>query len=181
MHDVARRLLEDADELLADRLALGLGIGDAGQRGEEALAGVDDDEVDAGRVDEVLLDLLGLALAQQPVVDEDAGELVADGLLHQGCCDGGVDAAGERAEDPVLADLLADRRDEVVDDVGRGPVGRDAGALPEEVLEHPLALLAVQHLGVPLHAVEAALVVLDGGDRGARRRGGDPGARPAPR
>ena len=123
MHDVARRLLEDADELLADRLALGLRIGDAGQRGEEALPGVDDDEVDTGRVDEVLLDLLGLPLAQQPVVDEDAGELVADGLLHQGRCDGGVDAAGERTEDPVLADLLTDRRDEVVDDVGRGPVG----------------------------------------------------------
>ena len=77
---------------------------------EEALAGVDDDEVDAGRLDEVLLDLLGLALAQQPVVDEDAGQLVADRLLHQGRCDGGVDAAGERAEDAVLADLLADRR-----------------------------------------------------------------------
>jgi hypothetical protein len=33
--------------------------------------------VDAGGGDEVLLDLLSLALAQQTVVDEHAGELVA--------------------------------------------------------------------------------------------------------
>ena len=81
--DVARRLLEDPDELAADDLALLLGVGHPGQRGQEALARVDDDEVDAGRRDEVLLDLLGLTRAQQPVVDEDAGQLVTDGPLHQ--------------------------------------------------------------------------------------------------
>ena len=50
---------------------------------EEAVLGVDDDEVDAGRRDEVLLDLLGLSRAKQTVVDEHAGQLVADRLLHQ--------------------------------------------------------------------------------------------------
>ena len=40
-------LLEDADELVADRLALGLRIGDAGEPVEEAVAGVDVDQLDA--------------------------------------------------------------------------------------------------------------------------------------
>ncbi len=62
--DVARGLLEDADELTADDLALLLGVAHAGEGGEEALARIDDDEVDAGRRDEVLLDLLGLTRAQ---------------------------------------------------------------------------------------------------------------------
>ncbi len=40
----SRLLLEDADELGADRLALGLGVGDAREPLEEALLGVDGDE-----------------------------------------------------------------------------------------------------------------------------------------
>ena len=63
--------------------------------------GVDDVQVDAGRGDEVALDLLGLALAQQAVVDEDAGELVADRALHERRRDRGVDAAGEPADRPA--------------------------------------------------------------------------------
>ena len=51
-------------------------------------------EVLAERLD----DLLRLVLAQQAVVDEDARELVADRLVHEQRGDGGVDAAGERAE-----------------------------------------------------------------------------------
>ena len=68
--------------------------------------GVDDVQVDAGRGHEVALDLLGLALAQQPVVDEDAGQPVADRALHEGRGDRGVDAAGQAADrPPVVADL----------------------------------------------------------------------------
>jgi len=40
-------------------------------------------------------DALGLVLAEEAVVDEDAGELVADGAVDEGGGDGGVDAAGE--------------------------------------------------------------------------------------
>ena len=49
-----------------------------------------------GGRDVVALDLLGLARAQQPVVDEHAGELVADGPVHQRRRHRRVDAAGQR-------------------------------------------------------------------------------------
>ena len=96
-----------------------------------------------------------LARAQQPVVDEHAGQLVTDGLLHQRRRHRGVDAAGQAADDAGLADLRAHRGDQVVDDVRRGPLPRQARPAEQEVLEHLLAERRVQHLGVPLHAVEA--------------------------
>ncbi len=96
------------------------------------------------------------------MVDEDTGELVADGPLHERRRHRGVDAAREGAEHARLPHLLADRLDELLDDVGRRPVALDARAAPQEVLEHPLAERRVHDLGVPLHAVEPALVVLEG-------------------
>ena len=53
----------------------------------------------------------------------------------------------------------------VLDDVGRRPVGGDLGDVVEELLQHELTGLAVQHLGVPLNPGEAALGVLERGDR----------------
>ena len=132
--------------------------------------GVDDVEVDAGGGHEVALDLLGLALAHQPVVDEDAGEPVADGALHERGGDRGVDAAGQRRRSPgpsptcsrIALDLL-------LDDVDHRPGRAAAGDLVQEVLEHLLAVLGVQHLGVPLHAGQPRLDVLERRDRGHRR------------
>ncbi len=64
----------------------------------------------------------GLFAPQQAVVDEDAGELVADRAVDERGGDGGVDAAGERADDAPVADLLPDAEDGVGDEVARGPV-----------------------------------------------------------
>ena len=163
--------LERADELAPDDLALLLGVADAGERVEELLARVDRDEAHAGRGDVVLLDLLALVLSQQTVVDEDADQLVADGLVHDRGGDRRVDSAGESADHAARADLLADARDLLGDDVAAVPVGGNARRLVEEVLDDALAVVGVLHLGVPLHAVEAALVAAEGGDRGRRGRG----------
>ena len=99
----ARLLLEDADELLADDLALLLRLGHAREPREEPLLRLDVDERDVEVAAERLDDLLGLVLAQQAVVDEDAGELVADRLVHEQRRDRGVDAAGEPADDPLAS------------------------------------------------------------------------------
>ena len=66
-------------------------------------------------------DLLGLVLAQQPVVDEHAGELVADRAVDERRRGRGVDAAREAADDAAVADLGADPLDLLVDDRGRRP------------------------------------------------------------
>ena len=143
-----------------------------GERVEELLLGVHDLEVDAGGGHEVALDLLGLALAHQPVVDVHAGQPVADRALHDGRGDRGVDAAGQAADGlAAVADLGADLLDLLLDDVDHRPGLPAAGDLDQEVLEHLLAVLGVQHLGVPLHAGQAAVDVLERRDRGLVGRG----------
>ncbi len=166
-NDLGGDLFEGADELGADDLALGLGIGDAFELGEELLRRVDGHQADAGGGHVVALHLLALALAQQSVVDEHARELVAHGTVHERRGDRGVDATRQTAEHVMVAHALADLGDRVVDDVGGRPRGRDAGTDVQEPLEHGLAVRGVQHLGVPLHAEEAPLGVLEGGDLGA--------------
>ena len=104
-------LLEDLDEDAADDLALLLGIGDAAQRREEPLARVDGDEVQVEVLAERRDDLLGLAQAQQAVVDEDARQPVAERLVAEDGRDRRVDAAREAADDVVVArHLRADAR-----------------------------------------------------------------------
>ncbi|GGQ30916.1 hypothetical protein GCM10010215_63780 [Streptomyces virginiae] len=173
LEDLQLGLLEDADELAADDLPLGLRVGHAGEGVQEALLRVDDLQLHAGGGDEVLLDLLGLTLAHQAVVDVDAGQLGADGLLHEGRGDRGVHAAGQAADGALVADLRLDGRDLLLDDVAGRPGGGEAGAAVEEVLQDLLAVRGVHHLGVVLHAVQLLLVVLEGRHGYDVRRRGD--------
>ena len=106
---LARDLLEDADELLADPPPLVLGVDHAREPAEEPILRLHVDERHAEVPAERLLDLFGLALAQQPGVDEHARQLVADRPVDEQRRDGRVDAAGERAEHLGPPDLGADR------------------------------------------------------------------------
>ena len=154
--DAAGDALEDADEQLADGLALVLGVGDALELLEVAVGGAHVDELDALVALEGLDDLLALAEAHEPGVDEHAGQLGPDGLVHERGGHGGVDAAGEGADDLGVADLLADEVDLGVDDRAHDPRRRAAAHVVEQVLEHGLAVGRVDHLGVELHGVDLA-------------------------
>ena len=66
---------------------------------EEAVLGLDGHERDLERVAERRDDLVALVLAHQAVVDEDAGQLVADRLVDEQRRHARVDAAGEPADD----------------------------------------------------------------------------------
>ena len=72
---------------------------------------VDRDELDAQVRAERPLDLLALVQAQQPRVDEDAGELIADRAMHQRRGDRRIDAARQAADHARVADQLANLRD----------------------------------------------------------------------
>ena len=111
--------LEDPHELLADDLALALGVGHALQRRKELLGRVHGHERDAEMLAEGRDHLLGLAQPQQPVIHEHAGQLVADRAVDQQRRHGRVDAAGERADDLAAADLGADALDRVGHEAGR--------------------------------------------------------------
>ena len=163
-------VLEHADELLADDLALGLRIGHAGKLCEEALLGVDAHEIDVP-VLEGRLDLVALILAHEAVVDENAGELTADGLGKQGRRDGGIDAAGQREQHLAAADLGAYRLYRRAHIVAHRPVAGRAADLVQEVAQHRLTVLGMVYLGVELHAVKAAALIADadGGAGGAVR------------
>ena len=109
------------------------GVGDAGELVEEAVDGIDVDEVGAELFAEDFDDLLGLALAEEAVVDVDAGELLADGADEEGGDDGAIHAAGEGEEDLLVADLGADGLDLVGDEVVHVPVALGAGLGDEGV------------------------------------------------
>ena len=111
-----------------------------------------------------MLDLLGLALAQQTVVHEHAGELIADGLVHESRRDCGINAAGQAANHLCVADLLADLRDLILDDAGGIPVVAEPRALVQEGLDELLAHRGVLDFRMPLHAVQFAGFVLHGGN-----------------
>ena len=121
--DLLRLVLEGLDEQPADGLALGLGVGLALERREELPSRINVDERDVVVVAEHRHDLVGLVEPHQAVVDEDAGELVADRLVDQHRRDRGVDAAREAADHPALADLRADLLDHALAVGGHGPVG----------------------------------------------------------
>src|SRR5215203_5554873 len=77
--EFARLLLEGADELLADDLALRLGVCDVSELVKETSRRVHVDERHVRVLGECLDDLLGLVVPQEAVVDEDARQIVADG------------------------------------------------------------------------------------------------------
>ena len=116
------------------------------------------------------LDLLALVQPEQAVIDEDAGELVADRAVDQRRRDRRVHAAGESADDALVgADQLADPGDLGLDEVARRPVGRAAADLEEEVGEDLAAARRVRHLGMELHAEDRPLVVLESPRSGSCR------------
>ena len=104
---LAGLLLEHADELAADDLALGLGLVHVGQKVQEAVGGIHVHQVRVHLVLEHVDDLLGLALAHKPVVHVHAHEVLPDGLDEQRRHHRGIHAARQRQQHLLVAHLLA--------------------------------------------------------------------------
>lgn len=114
--NLAGLLLEHANELGADNLALGLGLLDVHELIQEAISSVDIDQVRIHLVLEDVDDLFALALAHQAVVHVHADELLADSFDEQGRNYRTVDAAGKSQQDLLVANLLADCSDLLIDE-----------------------------------------------------------------
>jgi len=87
---------------VCDDRPLLLGVGDALQLVQELVEASTTTRLTCHALLEEVADLLGLALPEEPVVDEHAGEAAGDRLVDQGRDDAAVDAPGEGAEDMVL-------------------------------------------------------------------------------
>jgi hypothetical protein len=107
------------------------------------------------------------------VVDEDAGELVADGLVDEQGRDGRVDTARERAEHALVSDLSADPSRFLLDHRRGRPERRRIGDVVQKPFQDLHPVRGVEHLRMELDAVDPVGVVLERGDRRRWGRGDD--------
>ena len=126
-------LLEHADKLRADDLALLFGLGNAGELIQKPVYRVHIYEVRVHLIPEHLYDLFGFALAQKPVIHVHAHEILSDRLDEERRHDGRIHPAREREQNLFAADLLFDRfdlfRDELVRKLFRCDARHIFGAL----------------------------------------------------
>ena len=151
--------------------ALRLGVGDALEAVQEQRLRVHVHQRDVVVIAEHGLHLFALVHPQQAVVDEHAGQLVADRLVDQHRGDRGIDAAREAADHLAGPDLLADALDRLLAKRLHGPVAAAAGDVAHEVADEQRPVRGVDHLGVELDAVEAPPLVGHGREGGVLGQG----------
>ena len=117
-------------------------------------------------------DLLRLVHPHQPVVDEHAGQLVADRLVDKHGRNRAVDSARKAADDLAVPDLRADLLDLGLAELGHGPVARQPADMAYEICQQLAAVGRVHDFRMELRAVIFAFLV--GDDREGRTvAGGD--------
>ena len=107
------------------------------------------------------------------MVDEHAGQLLADRLVDQHRRDRAVDPARQAADHLALADLLADVGDLGVAEAGHRPVAGAAAHVAHEIGEQLAAVGRVHDLGVEHQRIEARASSLVAIAKGAPSDAGD--------
>ena len=169
MLELARLVGKHIDEGLADRFALRLRLVEALERRVELLRRARNGEVETEVLCEHLLDLLRLAVAKEPVVDEDAVKPRPYRLVEKNCRNGRVNAARKTEDNLVVANLVLHFFDRVFDPRRELPVGVRAADVKYEVRDDLLAVFGVHDLGVELDAEEAAAFIAHGRIRAVSR------------
>ena len=109
-------------------------------------------------------DFFAFVFAEQAVIDEDTDELFAYGLVEQGGCYGGIDAARKAAYHSMVADLFVYFFDCIGDEIAHLPVAGTAADIVEEIFEDNLTFWRVRDLGVELDAEEFLFFVFYSGE-----------------
>src|SRR3989441_4688980 len=169
--DVLGRLLEHIDERVADATPLFFRILDVRQRAKEEGARIHDPQIDPEMRPEGLLHLLPFAQTQQSVIHENAGQPVADRAVPRRRCYRRIHAAREAADRPLRGtDQPVDSPYLLLDEVARRAIGRAAGDLEQEIVQHLPTPRGVRYLGVEQHAEDRPGLVLEPRDRRVRAR-----------
>ena len=121
--------------------------------------------------DEHLHHQVALVLPQQAVIDEDAGQLVADRAMDQGGCDRGVHSSGQAEDDFLIANLAPDRLDRFCHVIAHDPVGARGADRQHEAFQDGAALPGVGDFRMELNGIKTARLVGHAGDgaTGGRR------------
>ena len=118
------------------------------------------DQVDVKSKPEGLFYLLGFPGTKQTVVDEHAGQLIADRMVHQSGGYRRVDPSRQSANDLLRPHLAADSVHRLLDDRMVRPIGQDLADVEKETFHDLGPARRVRHLGVELHSVAAPLTML---------------------
>ena len=163
------RRLKNFDERLADDFAFAFGIGHAFEPAQKQFRGVLVLQFDFEMPPENLPHHLRLAPAQQTIVDKNAGQLVADGLVQQRRRHARIHPAAQAQNDPFAAHLRADFLDGLVDVMAHRPVLAAAADAVDEIGNDFPAARRVDDFGMKLQAEKFPRAVLDGGEFGIVR------------
>ena len=94
------------------------------------------------------------------MIDKDAGELAADCLGEQNCCNGGVYTARERTERTSCADLCAQFLDGLLNEGIHAPGARTFADVIDEITQNLRAVFCVHDLGMELHSIKTLTQIL---------------------
>jgi hypothetical protein len=111
----------------------------------------------------------GFIGTQEPIVDEDARQLVANRLVKEGGRHTRIDPAGKAKNDLIEADLLSEVLAGLLDERAHRPIHFAAADSVNEVGEDVLASRGVGDFRVELEAVELLPGLFDDGVRGIVR------------
>ena len=154
-------MLKDFDELVADDFAFLLRVNHPPQEGEKTFGGFDVFELHVEIFSKDALHDFFFAGPEQSVIDEDAGQLIANGLVQQGRDDRGINTAAKAKHHFVIADLSADTFTGVRDEGAHRPIHGTTADVIDEILQDLAAARGVCYLRVKLQAVEPALRIFN--------------------
>ncbi len=161
--DLLLRFFEDFDEGIADNHALLFGLGYPGQAAQENIGGILVVELDIEIFAEDVADAVALIGPEESVIDEDAGQLIADGFMEQYGRHAGIHPAGEAQDDMLLADLSANLLNRHLAVGTHGPGFAATTNLMDEIAQNLLSPGSMGHFRVELESIEAALAVFHSG------------------
>ena len=90
---LCRLFLEYGNKFAANKFALFLWVSDTIKARHKAFLGIHHDQRDVVMIAEQFFDLFAFVKAQKPVIDENAGELIADRLMDQDCSNRAINPA----------------------------------------------------------------------------------------
>ncbi len=95
------------------------------------------------------------------MINQNTGQLIADGFMRQECCNRRIHTAGKRTDHLAATNLLPDRLDCLFAIGAHGPARLHTDDTMNEVLKKFCTVRCMHDFRVELHAVIFALLVSD--------------------